>query len=141
MENASKALIIAGGVLIAIMIITLGLYIFQSAGTLSQSYAERLAEDAINTYNNKFLTYCMDINAQNMVTLINLIKENNNKNQYIQEMQVILFIDETPIDIYSISDDWKINIMTQEENYEFITVKYNEDGYISQISFKRVLNS
>ncbi len=141
MENASKALIIAGGVLIAIMIITLGLYIFQSAGTLSQSYAERLAEDAINTHNNKFLTYCMDINAQNMVTLINLIKENNNKNQYIQEMQVILFIDETPIDIYSISDDWKINIMTQEENYKFITVKYNEDGYISQISFKRVLNS
>ena len=106
MENAAKALIIAGGVLIAIMIISLGIYLFQSAGRLSVEYDEKLSTDAINIHNNKFLTYAKDINAQDMVTLINMIEENNSKNIYAPEMQITLIINQEEIDMSLINEEW-----------------------------------
>ena len=55
MENASKALIIAGAILLSILIITLGILIFQPAqdtiNSVDMSDAEKTA------FNNKFLPY------------------------------------------------------------------------------------
>ncbi|MEE0866462.1 MAG: hypothetical protein U0L98_06695 [Clostridia bacterium] len=55
MENASKALIIAGAILLAILIISLGILIFSQAqdtvGTVNMS------EQEIMAFNNKFITY------------------------------------------------------------------------------------
>ena len=55
MENASKALIIAGAILLSILIITLGILIFQQAqdtiNSVDMSDAEKTA------FNNKFLPY------------------------------------------------------------------------------------
>ena len=55
MENASKALIIAGAILLAILIISLGILIFSQAqdtiNSVNMSDSERLA------FNNKFTPY------------------------------------------------------------------------------------
>ena len=60
MENASKALIIAGSVLIAILIISLGLFIFKSTeGTTDQT--KKLGETLeVQQFNSQFLKYCGD---------------------------------------------------------------------------------
>lgn len=60
MENASKALIIAGSVLIAILVISLGLLIFKStSGTTDQT--QELGETLeIQQFNSQFLKYCGD---------------------------------------------------------------------------------
>ncbi len=143
MENAAKALIIAGGVLIAIMIISLGIYLFQSAGRLSVEYDEKLSTDAINIHNNKFLTYAKDINAQDMVTLINMIEENNSKNIYAPEMQITLIINQEEIDMSLINEEWKVNIMEKQQareddilSYNFLSVNYNSSGYINRMKYK-----
>ncbi len=55
MENASKALIIAGAILLAILLISLGIMIFnQAQGTVNNS---GMSEAEITSFNNKFLKY------------------------------------------------------------------------------------
>ena len=55
MENASKALIIAGAILLSILLISLGIMIFnQASNTVSNS---GMTEAEITAFNNKFLKY------------------------------------------------------------------------------------
>ena len=55
MENASKALIIAGAILLAILIISLGIMIYNQASGVVNNNA--MNEVDISTFNNKFTQY------------------------------------------------------------------------------------
>ena len=55
MENASKALIIAGAILLAILLISLGIMIFNQAQDTVDNSGMSQAE--ITAFNNKFLKY------------------------------------------------------------------------------------
>ena len=55
MENASKALIIAGAILLAILIISLGILIFSQAQDTINSV--NMDEQEIMAFNNKFTPY------------------------------------------------------------------------------------
>ena len=58
MENASKALIIAGAILLAILIIGLGVYIYnQASNTVSDTGMDQIA---IRQFNAQFEPYIMD---------------------------------------------------------------------------------
>ena len=55
MENASKALIIAGAILLSILLISLGIMVFnQAQSTIDNS---GMAQAEIEAFNNKFLKY------------------------------------------------------------------------------------
>lgn len=55
MENASKALIIAGAILLAILLISLGIYIFgQAQDTINNN---GMAQAEITAFNQKFIKY------------------------------------------------------------------------------------
>lgn len=55
MENASKALIIAGAILLSILLISLGIMIFNQASDVTNTNA--LTDAQKTTFNNKFLKY------------------------------------------------------------------------------------
>ena len=55
MENASKALIIAGAILLAILLISLGIYIFTQAQNVVSDSGFSKAE--ISAFNNQLLKY------------------------------------------------------------------------------------
>ena len=75
MENASKALIIAGAILLAILLITLGIFVFtQEQDTLGSI---NLSEQEVLAFNNKFLAYEGYIRGSQVKQLINLIDSNN----------------------------------------------------------------
>lgn len=57
MENASQALLIAGGVLIAILVISLGVYIFGTASSISEEYDRTMSATEISKFNAKFEGY------------------------------------------------------------------------------------
>lgn len=57
MENASKALIIVGAILLSILIIGLGMYIFKSVEDPLQNAASSMSEQERNIHNQKFTTY------------------------------------------------------------------------------------
>ena len=144
MENASKALIIAGGILIGVLIISLGVYLFQNAANLSTSYSNKIGQDNINVFNKKYLTYAKDLTPQEMVSAVNLISENNKKNINVAENQIQLTIDSITIDTNKITEDWKTVIMegvstNNEPKYKFISVGYNDiTGMINQMAWRTV---
>ena len=57
MENATKALLMAGGVLIAIIIIGVMVAMFASTGKVTQSYNKLSSQEEITKFNSNFTKY------------------------------------------------------------------------------------
>lgn len=76
MENASKALIIAGAILLAILIIGLAIFFYrQAANTVSDTGMDQLA---IQQFNGQFENYIKDnVSGTTVKSLIQLVKTNN----------------------------------------------------------------
>ena len=71
MENASNALIIAGTILIALIILSIGVYLAASHARVQESYIQRLTTQEVEQFNSKFLAFENrdDITAQEIVTI------------------------------------------------------------------------
>lgn len=57
MENASKALIMAAEILIGVMIISIGVYLFNAMGNYSADTTAKMEETQIAQFNNQFLKF------------------------------------------------------------------------------------
>ena len=77
MENASKALIIAGAILLAILIIALGVYIFNQAR--SATNMDDLSNQQVEAHNSTFQNYEGTINGTQAKALIDAIRNNNQR--------------------------------------------------------------
>ena len=77
MENASKALIIAGAILLAILIIALGVYIFNQAR--SATNMDDLSNQQVEAHNATFQNYEGTINGTQAKALIDAIRNNNQR--------------------------------------------------------------
>ena len=79
MENASKALVMAAGVLIGIMILSLAVYLFATFGATSAEMHGQIEQDRINQFNAQFTSYegKQDITIYDIITVVNLAKDNN----------------------------------------------------------------
>lgn len=91
MENASKALLMAGGVLVAILVVSLGIYFSRIVAESIGEIYERMEQRKIAEFNQQFLEYKdTEVGIQDIVSLINLAKDSNDKN--------LLSGEEPPID-------------------------------------------
>ena len=75
MENASKALIIAGAILLAILIISLGIVIYNQASGVVNSNS--MSDVEITQFNSKFTQYQGKQSGSNVRTLIQDVLSNN----------------------------------------------------------------
>lgn len=87
MENASKALIIAGAILLAILLITLGIYIFQQAQSTVNNSGMSQAE--IQSFNSQFTKYEGKIKGSAVKSLIQEVNVNNYQDES-KEHQITL---------------------------------------------------
>ena len=79
MENASKALIIAGGVLIGIMVASIFVYLFTTYGDYSETMYNRIYQRQQAQANNEYTQYegSSENTIYDVVTVINKAKDNN----------------------------------------------------------------
>lgn len=63
MDNASKALIMAGGILIAVLVISVSLYVITSARGVAKASNERVEANAVQSFNRFYSTYTSDGSA------------------------------------------------------------------------------
>lgn len=77
MENASKALIIAGAILLSILIIGLGMAVYNNAS--STTGKSDLSAQEISAHNATFEAYEGRIKGQQVRTLMNMIRKNNDE--------------------------------------------------------------
>ena len=57
MENASKALLIAGAILLVILIIAIGMFIYQAANEQVNDAVTGMSRNQVNAFNSTFLNY------------------------------------------------------------------------------------
>ncbi len=79
MEDASRALLIAAGVFIGVMILSLGVFLFNSLNQFTESTQERMDQNAVSKFNNQFLAYVDNpsLRIQDVITVANMASENN----------------------------------------------------------------
>ena len=75
MENASKALIIAGAILLAILLISLGIMIFTQAQDVVRESGMTDAE--IQTFNSKYIKYEGTVKGSEVKAMINEVMTSN----------------------------------------------------------------
>lgn len=75
MENASKALIIAGAILLAIAIIGIGMYVYNNASEAVDG--TDLTSEQVATYNDPFTRYQGNIQGSRARTLCNNVASHN----------------------------------------------------------------
>lgn len=80
MENASKALLMAAGVLIGVLILSLAVYLFVTFGSTSAELHKQQATDRLNEFNSQFTSYegKERLTIYDVITVANLATENNN---------------------------------------------------------------
>lgn len=107
MENASKALLMAAGVLIGVMILTTMIVLFTTFGDLGREYNQKLETQSIMEFNNQFTKYvrtAQDMNkgkglkAQEVLSLAKLVKEWNDSGTNEQITMTVNGNDYTTID-------------------------------------------
>ena len=139
MENASNALLMAGAVLIGVLILSAGVYLFTQFSTTSHQISEQLAETQIAQFNSQFTKYegRKDITAHDIVSICNLAKQNNEqyygnqgKNSDPYYIQVILNNAGTTYN--------SVNFEKNEEDFFQNFIKNNDivPGTINKITFK-----
>lgn len=83
MENASKALLIAGAILICILLIAIGMYIYNSAQTTIQTAAGQMSQQDKQMYNSMIQKYIGTKSGSEIKRMIEDVISQNN--QYVNE--------------------------------------------------------
>lgn len=77
MENSSKALIIAGTILIVMLVIGAGMFLFGRAGSLSGTVQKNWSQDEVLAFNQKFLKYDGEQKGSRVKELITAVNKSN----------------------------------------------------------------
>ena len=99
MENTSNALIIAGEILIAVLILSLFAYIVIQFGSFSSQMHDEMVDSQLESFNNNFkiYSYRTNITAQEIATAINFAKQANDNKELewndSSEYYVTVYID------------------------------------------------
>ena len=99
MENASKALLMAAGVLIGVLILSLAVFLFLDFGATSKGIYSEVESNQLTQYNAQYTVYSgrTDITIYEIVSVINLAKQNNKDygeySNFENTYQVQVFID------------------------------------------------
>ena len=145
MENASKALIIAGSILLSILIIALGMYIFSTSSSTSD--VEILNETEIQTFNAKFEKYKGSQLGSNVDALITALRSNYTSNSGSTDRlpQVLNYNSGGGLTEDTNHNNWKdkyVECLTQmsgslQKSHKYtVTMEYNGQGLINKITIK-----
>ena len=134
MENASKALIMAAGVLIGIMVLSIAVYLFATFGTRSAELHRQIDDDRLNQFNTQFTSYELnnEITIYDVISVANLAKQSNINNGF----ETI----DTSANSFYVSVSVKTSNNTSYTNIEAKTQSWYEQNLISPEKYMTVDN-
>lgn len=99
MENASKALLIAGGVLIALIILTMFIVMYNNMANIQKEQEEQTRIEQIAAFNAEFEAYNKKVMyGTDVITLINKVAENNKKYNSNNDYKITVILNGTVVD-------------------------------------------
>lgn len=146
MENATQALIMAGGILIAILIATIIIMLYGTFNNTTKGIVDTMDTTELAKYNSNFAEYVgrTDVTAQEIVSLIGLSQQ--------REGIIKIFVNGTEAELWDTDDINKFlneNILVTvqdnstaqhvENSFSYVndSLKYDEYGRISEIRFRK----
>lgn len=145
MENASKALLIAGAMLILMLVLTVGIYLTKRMSSQTSEIYKALEQSDIDELNQKFYVYeGRNIYIQDVVSIINLAKNINEKKKI--QTKINVEIPENVLDGIEIKDEEghtipnstvakNIQDYLEEDDINQIISLHLEDSYTCKLEF------
>lgn len=136
MENSSKALVIAAGILIAVLLLSLFVYLYISMNNFSNTYNENISSQKLQAFNAQFEVYNgrTDLTIQDVVSVASLAKEINTKNQ---DEKILVNTNITNLN-ENMDNNEKFTSLTDYANYVFkcTEITYSENtSKVNSITF------
>jgi hypothetical protein len=126
MDNASKALVMAGAILIAVMLISLGVLLFNQGQNTAQQAGHLMDSTAIAAYNRQYTIYEGNKRtAADAITLIGLVKANAKNSQIVYDYGQV-----------SLDTDGKTETsdINQQKNYTITVTEYSSvNGAVTKV--------
>lgn len=127
MENASKALLMAAGILVGILILALMVTLFISSRDVTITYEAAKQTEEIEQFNVNFTKYLgQDLTIHQVVTIYNFAIENN----------VAVNGEEKTLENIKSDVDNYTNAEESIQKYILTINSYSAAGYVKSISFK-----
>lgn len=156
MENASKALLMAAGVLIGIMVLSLAVYLATSFSQLYADVNEKNVQQQLVQFNTRYTAYeyRTDLTIYDILTVVGYAKENNKKykEDLTKENSISIYLKRDGSNIKDIQQkeqsDWdKFIKADQEELFNSVDKKlptytcshigYNSEGRVKEVKFEK----
>lgn len=141
MDNASKALVIVGGILISVMIISLAMFVLASARGVSKASEERVTASQKLAFNRFFEYYGSTIEAIDAYNILGKIDDIRNDAYAIGK--VSLTVDSVEITDIDETHEWveiKVDSSGKQKiepiTYSYSYFDYNNDGIIDTVSIR-----
>ncbi len=132
MENASKALIIAGAILLAILLISLGIYIFNQAQSVTNGAG--MSKSDIAAFNSTFLKYEGERKGSEVRNLIQEVNVNNNN----KEDNATITIEHEKVTIATLTTDtYRSSAISNTQTYKVEITGYDTNGRINKIKISK----
>lgn len=143
MENATKALIMAAGILIGIIVLSIFAYEFIVIADTGEAYGKEIRQQEIAKFNSQFESYAYEydgkpreLKAQEVVTLLYLVYDWNQNNE---SDNVNVSITNSLINKYGTVNNFKYELFLNEKTnsiFECSIDTYDEKGRINGISIR-----
>ena len=125
MENASKALLMAATVLVGVMILSLGVYLFSIFGNFGGQISDRIEQKQIDEFNSQFYKYenSEEVRIHDIISIANLASQYNIDNDLLN----------TSVYYIKVNID---GIGTEGKNLESISTESERTSLIDKYSLK-----
>lgn len=146
MENATKALLMAAGVLIGILILSLAVYLFVDFGGTAAQIQDQTAQQQLVEYNTQFTKYSDDVTIYDIVSLIHLVQANNKQYEGQEEYQITVETKNPTLSEKSTEEQLLGAIKTQVSSvtssnplttYRATEVTYHSGGRVAKMVFAK----
>lgn len=145
MENASKALLIAGAVLIVIVLISVGMMIVNSSQDVTDQVGDLTTSQSVSTFNNQFNKYQGNQKGSAVKKLLEEVVTSNKTNESTSQHFVEVIMNDSKIatnKTYTKDDYQELTKagakVTTSARYTVEMSDVSSDGYISQITITKV---
>lgn len=132
MENASKAILIAGSVIIVLLIISLAVYFYNQSVELVDVFGNKITTTEIKNHNNTFLMYDGELRGIDVINACVKVEEYNTTARL--PVNVIVKINGTDVSIMN-NYYYIINNVKRTVVYT-ASLGYNDQGVINLITFE-----
>lgn len=148
MENASNALLIAGGVLVGVLILSLAVYLFVDFGTISADVRTQKEVQQLSEFNSQFTVYegRTDLTIYDIVTIAGYALENNEYYENDNNYKINVFIKSgghTTDILQNITNNYNGLIMDDQNNesptYTLSSnnIVFNSSGRVQALTFTK----